>query len=382
MISHEIRAPLNAVMGFSELLADAEISAADRTQYAGLVKSNGEVLIRLIDDILDLAKIEAGEMQVEMVDVNFHELMSDIRSLMEFIAARKGISFSLTLSERVPQSIHTDPIRLRQVLINIIGNAVKFTVNGTVNVVVSLDKVETKQNLIRIMVRDTGEGIEPDRVAELFQPYHQVYEQAEAAISRRCRGTGLGLVLARRLAQILGGGVELMESTPGVGSVFEVTLNCEAAQAWQSSGSAENQDEFAHRLDHFQILLVEDVADNQLLMKTILTPLGATVEIAANGGEAVEKALAGSFDLVLMDLQMPILDGFEATARLRHQGYQGPIVALTAHAMGEEIKRCYQAGCNAHLGKPFKRREFMELIDRLGVRPSSAPGPAQTPPLA
>jgi len=368
MMSHEIRTPLNVIMGFSELLVELDpISEQNqygekKRDYVNRIRRNGQLLVNLIDEILDLSKIESGKLKLEKIEINPYELISDIRTMMQYQAEQKGLLFFMNIEGPLPQRYLTDPMRLKQILLNIIGNAIKFTKKGEVRVTVKTTQSDSK---LHVVVIDTGIGITHEQASQLFQPF----SLADQSITRQYGGTGLGLIISRKLAQGLGGDVVLVESREGVGSTFAITITLEEVKYNHSHPqSIKQRDETTQkqpRLDGIRVLLAENMPDNQLLLKRNIMIAGGTIDIANDGEEAVAKALAGHYDMILMDIKMPRLDGYEATQQLRTAGYPGPIVALTAHAMREDIKRCKQVGCNGHLAKPVARDEMLEMIYRM-----------------
>lgn len=358
-MSHEIRTPLTAILGFADLLKLPNQTPADQAEYIKRMQSNGLLLLHLIDDILDLSKIEAGKLQIETLEINLHEIVADIDAIMRYKAREKGLEFSMWAHNPIPTTIVSDPTRLKQILSNIIGNAIKFTTKGEVRVELNVDHQNKK---LRILVIDTGEGIAPAQAQNLFSPF----TQANVETTRKFGGSGLGLNLSRQLAKALGGNVTLLESKAGKGSVFEITIAVEGAKhKVLSIESLKPGGESDLRLDGVNILLAEDAADIQLIITKILNHAGATVAVANDGEEAVEKAQKKTYDLILMDIQMPKMNGREATKKIREYGYRGPIVAQTAHVMGEEIDLCLRAGCDAHIAKPVVRKKLIELIHQL-----------------
>lgn len=354
-MSHEIRTPLNAIMGFSSLLADRELPASVRQDFVSRIERNGQFLAHLIDDILDLSKIEAGKMKLETMEMKLAEMVADVAAIMRQRADEKGLRFLVETVDPLPETILSDPTRFRQILMNVFGNAVKFTQKGKVEVI-----LHAKGEHLRIVVRDTGIGLTSEQAERLFQPFMQ----ADASTTRRFGGSGLGLVLSRHLARALGGDVRLRESHPGQGSVFEITMAMKQpkypVQPIEEPFPEESSD--PGRLDGVRVLLAEDIPDNQHLASAVLSAVGASVELANDGQEAVNMAMARRFDVILMDIRMPRLDGYGATAELRKRGYTGPIVALTAHAMREEVERCRQAGCDDHLPKPVRREDLIRVV--------------------
>ena len=351
-MSHEIRTPLGVILGFSELLRDQDLPSETRSEFNETVFRNAQELGRLIDDILDLSKVEAGRLDVAREPIRLNVLLNDIRDTFSASAKAKNLSLGMSVDENVPDEIASDQKRLRQILINIVGNAVKFTAHGHIQINVALTKSTPEANdLLTFEVSDTGCGISKEDAAILFQPF----TQAKKAAVQNIRGTGLGLVLSRHLAKLLGGDVCLKESLPNVGSTFVVTVNPGAMAKKKSISPAKKTNSDNLRLDGVKILVAEDTPDQSILINYLLSDLGAKVEMVENGALAVDKALSDTFDVILMDMQMPILNGYEATQRLRNEGYNGPIIALTAQAMSEDPKKCRDAGCSDHLAKPFSQ---------------------------
>ncbi|WP_373997558.1 PAS domain S-box protein [Bdellovibrio bacteriovorus] len=360
-MSHEIRTPMTAVLGFTEILKDSTLTQSERMDAIARIDNSGRALLRLIDDILDISKIEAGRLDIQKSRFSPVAIVSEIVSFMRVNAERKGVSLKLKLDASVPSEATSDPGRLRQILVNLIGNAIKFTSEG--EVVVSV-KAEASRYLI-FSVCDTGIGISEQDLKNLFKPF----AQADGSITRKFGGTGLGLVLSRRLAETLGGSLEVSESVVGKGTTFVVRIDAKPFSytdqptiyvANEAKDAGSNQLE----LVNVRVLLAEDVVDNQVLLSKYLEKAGAQIAFANNGAEALEQALQGDFDIVLMDIQMPVLDGIRATKELRSRGYTRPIVALTAHAMPEEVKKSIEAGCNAHLTKPIDKKGLIEAIQK------------------
>lgn len=372
-MSHEIRTPMNAILGFTELMLNPKQSNEQRLEWVSTIRRNGQQLLRIIDEILDISKVEAGRLGIESIEVNIVSLLSDLYSFLNLQACAKGLSLEFILQSQIPESILTDPTRIRQILINLIGNAIKFTEKGKIAVSIEwLPVKEANQGQIQIQVIDTGVGIDPSHMDRLFQPFAQV----DNSTTRRFGGTGLGLALSRKLAQALGGDVILLQSTPNIGSTFQVFISTERVNGakWTDKLDLQLSEDInekvaviksSHMLDHMRILVVDDAPDNQTILGYFLEAEGAQVDFADNGNQGVEKALAGDYNLVLMDIQMPDIDGYEATQMLRKQGYSTPIIALTAHAMKEERERSLKVGCSEHLTKPIDRRKLVSMVDQI-----------------
>ena len=367
-MSHEIRTPLGAILGFSELMLDGDMSAAEKQRTLEIIKRNGKLLSNIINDILDLSKVEAGKMEFERIPVQLRELMNEISVLLNLEAAGKGIQLRVSSEGVVPQVIKTDPTRLRQILFNIVGNAIKFTEKGYVSLKVKLSSENPKH--IQFVVEDTGTGISQDQSARLFSPF----TQADVTTTRKFGGTGLGLVLSKKFANALGGDVVLAHSEIGRGSTFVISIDHGQSKEvlFEStlhnktvvSGAGTDIPKLAS-LSQMRVLIIDDSPDNLALIQRILKIAGAQVDIADNGRDGIDKAIEGSFDVVLMDLQMPNMDGYEATQILRDRGYTKPIVALTAHAMKEDRRRTLQSGFNEHLTKPIDRYSLIQVLNKL-----------------
>jgi two-component system CheB/CheR fusion protein len=356
-MSHEIRTPLTSIMLMADLLnRPGKERKARFERYGDIIQGNSKLLVRLINDILDLSKIEAGKIQLEIESTNIRELLSDIATSMRFLATTRGLEFSITVDKDVPDQILIDPTRFKQILLNIIGNAVKFTDKGTITVTVNADP---ERKYLRINVSDTGVGLTDQQAKKLFEPF----AQADASTTRKFGGTGLGLVLSRRCAEALGGDVRLLEYQEGRGCTFEITVGLREVEPGHDTASVEDNSQT--RIDGVRVLVAEDTSDIQILLQEFITMAGGVVDIAKDGAEALEKASTGVYDIVLMDIGMPKMDGYTAARRLREQKFSAPIVALTAHSMREEIQRCLESGCNAHLAKPLQWDDLIQSIQRL-----------------
>ncbi len=373
-MSHEIRTPMTAILGYAELLrTDGEnLSRTERQEALHAICRNGEHLLTIINDILDFSKIEAGKMTVEKIPVSLNVIVDDVVAMMKERASAKGITLTAKLPATVPTSVMSDPARLRQILINLVGNAIKFTETGGVHIDISFEPTSSSHGQLAIAVHDTGIGIAPDRLEQLFD----AFVQSDSSTTRRFGGTGLGLSISQRLAELLGGHIDVT-SEVGTGSTFTLHLpvevaentpansECGATPAAKSSASGDGAN--PSPLENRRILLAEDGIDNQRLISLLLKKAGADVEVVENGQEAVEaatKALGGDqpFDVILMDMQMPVLDGYGATRQHRDQGYSLPILALTANAMEGERDKCLEAGCDDYATKPIQREKFIALV--------------------
>lgn len=382
-VSHEVRTPLTAIIGYAELMLEPVAGAAPQTpgergftsydDCLRTIRRNARHLLELINDILDLSKIEAGGMTVQGAECDLPLLIAELGSLLRPKAIEKSLEFRIVFDTPIPRLVRTDPLRLRQVLLNLLGNAIKFTDRGHVRLGVSCE-IDAGQCLLRFDVTDSGIGMNPQQIARLFQPFTQVDESA----TRRFGGTGLGLAISQKLARLLGGDVGV-RSRFGEGSTFTVTLPGGASPAGAMLGSFEEAVRSAPDPGPVpgkvklrgRLLLAEDGRDNQRLIAAHLRSAGAEVVIAENGRVAVELATADAFDLVLMDMQMPELDGYTATSQLRRAGYRGPIIALTAHAMAEDREKCLRSGCNEYLSKPIDRSKLLETVAQHLARAAS-----------
>jgi len=381
-MSHEIRTPMTAILGFADLLeSDFSKDASQTTHAIQTIRSNANHLLTIINDILDMSKIEAGKMTVEEINISPLQIIEEAVSLMRPRATGKGIDISLKYETAIPAKIKSDPTRLRQILLNLIGNAVKFTEVGCVNISTAYNQ-ETGQ--VRFRVIDTGIGMSPDQRDAISR--FDAFAQADGSTARQFGGTGLGLRISNSFATMLGGSI-LVESTLGKGSIFTLTVSTGSSdaielieiekipqqlelQVVQRDLNNPPEPNELRPLSGLRILLAEDGPDNQRLISFHLKKSGASVTIADNGRiavEQIEKATA-PFDLVFMDMQMPELDGYAATKHLRKNGYTLPIIALTAHAMESDRQKCIDAGCDDYTTKPINRQSLIELAESYGKR--------------
>ncbi len=364
-MSHEIRTPLGAILGFSELLGDGSIPQSERNEYLGIISRNSQSLSRIVDDVLDLSKVEAGLLTLEKIAFSPRTLLSDIVTLFSERARQKNLTLDLRVADNVPQTLLSDPMRIKQIVNNLISNALKFTESGGVSITVS--RAGSGSN-ISIRVEDTGPGISPTRAAALFQPFIQ----GDDSMTRKYGGTGLGLHLSRKLAEALGGTLRFEQISAHPGSLFEVTIPSIEAAADTTSQWCDRppiaKESTAKDLEGIRVLVVDDAPDNRTLLERLLIRSGAKVSFAEDGMSAVNQALSTPFDLILMDLQMPGLDGFAATAMIRERGIRLPIVALTAHAIDEVRDRCVTAGFNDFLSKPVNSSELLKSVKSLTAK--------------
>jgi PAS domain S-box-containing protein len=376
-VSHEIRTPMTAILGYVDLLAEyvpaGRLDDTITENPIEVIRQNADHLLRLIDDVLDLSKIEAGKLAIEHKPCSPEAVLAEVVSLMRPRADAKRLDLAVQWRSLVPETIRTDAMRLRQILINLVGNAVKFTESGSVRLIARIDG-PTECPRLRIEVVDTGIGMTRDVLDRLFRPF----TQADASTSRRFGGTGLGLSISKRLAQLLGGDL-VVASAPNQGSTFTLTVPTgpldgvrwlsadEAVALCRTRRQPQVPTVVAKLPPGCRVLLAEDGPDNQRLVSHLLRKAGAEVVVADNGQAALDLATAAvdqgrPFDVVLMDMQMPVLDGYEATRRLRASGFAGPIVAFTAHAMPEDRKKCLDCGCDDYLVKPIVREKLLATV--------------------
>jgi two-component system, sensor histidine kinase and response regulator len=380
-MSHEIRTPMTAILGYADMLLEPGQTDSDRVERVQIIRRNGEHLLAILDDILDLSKIEAGKLEVERIAFDPSEVVSDVVSLMRVRSLDKGITIDVTYDGEIPQRVCSDPTRLRQILINLIGNAIKFTASGGVKVLVTLAQNQNREPQLQFAVVDSGIGMDSDQLLQLFDPF----EQADNSTTRRFGGTGLGLSICKQLAQLLGGDITV-QSRPAVGSRFIVTID-----AGDLSGvplvrhdrevvrSPKALAEPPRVLPlNGRILLAEDGVHNQRVIAYYLKQAGAEVAVADNGQIACDMAsdslaTGRPFEVILMDMQMPVMDGYTAAATLRARGWQGSIIALTAHAMSHDRARCIKAGCTDYVPKAIDRDLLLSTVARHLRKPTVLP---------
>ncbi len=361
-VSHEIRTPLTAILGFADLLKDGPISEIEKTQFIETISRNGNTLIKIIDDLLDLSKVEANCLELEKIEIPIQPLLHSVVQQFKDKARSKNLYILLDIQNELPHAILSDSVRIQQVLSNLLSNAVKFTDQG--GVIVQVKSIIKKQSKTEIQIRvtDTGIGLTEEQKVRLFQPY----AQAESSTTRKFGGTGLGLALSKHLAQALDGDLIIERYEKDAGCTFTFTLTAEIPAVARITAcdatKALLQMNFAP-LAGFKILLAEDSLDNQYYVEKFLSKNGAIVTVADNGNEAIEKCTKEQYDVILMDIEMPVMDGYEATRKLRQLGYKMPILALTAHAMAEERGKTREAGCDGHLTKPIDTHQLLSALE-------------------
>ncbi len=370
-MSHEIRTPLTAILGYTDLLLEDTGNSGGKERLkenVATIKRAGEHLLTIVNDILDLSKIEAGKFRIEQVECNLPVLLLEVAALMNSRAVAKGLTLKLRLVSKIPQQVCTDPTRLRQILLNLVGNAVKFTDHGGVEISVAV--VDQQANkMLQIDILDTGMGMTPVQAADLFKPF----SQGDGSVTRRFGGTGLGLIICRRLAGLMGGLINLEQSALGEGSLFRLTvpITVPPGAAWTEILERSKPIERIAATPttvRGRVLLAEDGKENQLLVAYYLRKAGIELDIADNGRialEMLEKATAcdingrNGYDLLVTDMQMPEIDGYTLAQTLRERGSSIPIIALTANAMAEDRDKCLAAGCDDYTTKPVNKAQLL-----------------------
>ncbi len=385
-MSHEIRTPMSAILGFTEILRRGYgRSQHDSLRYLNTIHASGKNLLDLINDILDLSKVESGRLEMEETWTEPHRIIYEVFQVLGIKAQEKGIALHFNAQGTIPQQIKTDPARFRQIIFNLVSNAIKFTEQGNVTVTCRFMKTPPESWLL-IEITDTGIGIPQDKTESIFDPF----TQADTTVARRFGGTGLGLSISRKFARALGGDITV-KSWPGKGSTFTITLKTgdlqgvpflQPEEVATAAQGFEAKEQPRWQFPPARVLIVDVGAENRELLRLLLQEAGLTVDEAENGQVGVEKAAAGHYDVILMDVNMPVLDGFAATRKLRQQGLNTPIIALTANAMKGFEQECLNAGCSGYFSKPIDIDLFMEMMaERLGGLPLEKEiGLAPTPP--
>lgn len=367
-MSHEIRTPLNAILGFSEILQDQYLEEPDKKRYAAIIRRTGESLNTIINDILDISKIEADHVESHEAAFSLPQMLSDLYALLKMRCDEKGIQLIFERIGHVSEYVVSDQTRLRQILTNLIGNSIKFTEKGHVMLT-----YEVRGTMLFFTVSDTGAGISEEQRGNLFK----VFSQGDSSVRKKYGGTGLGLSIAQKLSQLLGGDSGLLDSEEGLGSLFYVQVKYQPSEKPITEEVHVNAPIDTHLIKNKNILVIEDSLDNQMLIEFYLTKNKANVVFANNGLEGVEAALKGNFDLILMDIQMPVLDGYAATEELRRLGVAIPIIALTGYAMKEDQEKCMRAGCNEFLAKPIHKDKLLSTLAKYFQTPKPSPRPLE-----
>jgi signal transduction histidine kinase/CheY-like chemotaxis protein len=364
-MSHELRTPMNAILGMTDLALAEELSPKVH-DYLQIARDSADVLLDILNEILDLSRIEAGRLELDSVDFSLHKAVEQVIKTLRLRAGEKGLALIYSLPPHVPDLVIGDPLRFRQILINLVDNAIKFTHEGKIVVRAGVQEQTPEAALLEFSVSDTGIGIRPEDQERIFSPF----TQADASTTRNYGGTGLGLTISRKLVELMNGQLRV-ESLPGHGSTFYFTVSLKIPQL----AAVENSETGPSPLPSssrraLQILLAEDTPTNQKVAQYLLTKRGHIVEIVRNGRQALEMIAQRRYDVVLMDVQMPVMDGLQATAAIRAMADPAkarlPIIALTAHALKEDAERCIAAGMDAYISKPIQVEEFIELVELLG----------------
>lgn len=365
-ISHEIRTPIGVILGYADALIEDKWSDDERLRFAKAIKKNGEHLLELINGILDLAKVESGSIDIKTVEIDTIDFFQDIASQFRREAEGKGLYLQLSLAKNLPARLVVDDTKLKQILVNLIYNAIKFTDTGGIKVEVLMAAGPGPDSVPMVVrVNDSGCGVPEEKFEMIFERFTQV----ESHTGRKYGGTGIGLHLSRSLARAMGGDIRLVSSIQGRGSVFELTFIADIPGAkptgveWTEKGpEVISGQRLQLPAGHLNILLAEDHPDNRIIFQNLMSECDIDIAFAEDGRQAVDKALSGDHDLVLMDIQMPLLDGIGATNALRKAGYRKPIIAITAHAMQNELEQYLKEGFDGYLTKPYSREQLFAVL--------------------
>jgi signal transduction histidine kinase len=358
-MSHEIRTPLNAIIGLTQVMKYEGVSS-EHAHYLDLIHTSGKNLAQLINDILDISKIESGNLELEEIDFDFRKVISADIERYAFVAGQKGISLTCQIDERIPEEIRGDSVRISQITTNLISNAIKFTERGSIHVSFTLLAETGHHVVLQGTVEDTGIGIDQSSIEKIFHSF----TQADSSITRKYGGTGLGLSIVKNLVHKMGGEISVKSPVDGErqsGSLFTFTIKVGVPSVSTLAPAEQKPVPFKEALN---ILVVDDHEVNQFIATRIIENYGGVVTTASNGEEALRLVKEKEFDFVLMDIQMPVLDGMEATRQLRAAGFDKPIVALSANAYKHDVEESLRAGMNDHLQKPFNETQLVEIIDR------------------
>jgi signal transduction histidine kinase/CheY-like chemotaxis protein len=373
-MSHEIRTPLNAILGFTNLLQRNKLGD-DSQEFVQAIQKSGESLLNIINDILDLSKIEAGMMRIESMPFSIRGLVNSVITMFTTKANEKKLKLFDNVDETIPDNLEGDAVRLTQILVNLIGNALKFTVKGSITINISNEGITGDIVKTGIAITDTGIGIEKEKLQYIFERF----QQAEDSVTRKYGGTGLGLSIVKDLVTLQKGNIEVT-STPGKGTTFYLTLNYKISpELTQKSSSGKIITGHYFAFQNVSILVVEDNEINQNLIKHLFNNWHLNFDLANNGKEAINKLKAGKYDLILMDIQMPAMDGYTATREIRENlKLDTPIIAMTAHAMAGEREKCLSYGMNEYISKPIREAQLHKLVDQFTKKNKNTCWPKET----
>jgi PAS domain S-box-containing protein len=359
-MSHEIRTPLNGILGLTELLYQDTINSASR-EYLEIMRSSGKTLISLINDILDLSKVESDMLKLEKTPFSFREMLESNLHPYKHLASQKGLVMDYTIDENIPNRLAGDTTRITQIILNLVGNALKFTEKGNITVAFTLQNKSDDKATIQVVVTDSGIGIPATKIDSIFQRF----SQADDSTTRKYGGSGLGLTIAKRLVELMGGTISVQSPVAnGVGTAFIFTMVLEVLPIQDNrTNQVRNAMKKLKFNNPISVLIVDDNPVNLLVAKRMLINFGGKVTLAENGQDALDRVKEETFDCVLMDIQMPVMDGYEATRRLREMNYKMPVLALSANVFSEHVSKSIESGMNGHLNKPFTPSELFNAIE-------------------